>query len=416
MKIIPGSKELILKINTTNVLNLIKNHEPISRTEIAQKANLSLATVCKITDYLIEAGLVSEVGEGESSGGRKPILLKINYDGYYVVGIKLSEKSIATALTDLEADVICKEELHFDSQHDAGLLIEKLTECYEKLVATSGVEREKILGLGLGLPGHVDRRSGVCRYSGILGWRDVPLGQLLEERIGIPVIIDNDVNTLTIAEKWFGAGRGIADFITVTVGRGIGCGIVTDGNFYQGHSGAAGEFGHIKMAEDGPLCECGKRGCLEALAAEPAIVRRVAGAIALGETSILKKVLQQKKELAIEDVVEAVKAGDDLARRIYRSAGTYLGIGIANLVNITNPQRVIVSGEGLRAGEFLTEPMIKAFRDNCYPSIVHTTELIVEPLGNDAWARGAASLVAGEIFKAPAFVYRHGERRVLISR
>lgn len=146
------------------------------------------------------------------------------------------------------------------------------------------------------------------------------------------------------------------------------------------------------------------------------VVRRLAGAIALGETSVLKKVLEQKKELTVEDVVGAAKAGDDLARRIYRSAGTYLGTGIANLVNIINPQRVIVSGEGLRAGEFLTEPMIKAFRDNCYPSIVHTTELIVEPLGDDAWARGAASLVAGEIFKAPAFVYRHRERRVFISR
>ncbi|MBC7333144.1 MAG: ROK family transcriptional regulator, partial [Actinobacteria bacterium] len=201
MKIVAGNKELILKINTGNILNLIKNYGPVSRTTIAQKANLSLATVCKITDYLIEANLVSEVGEGESSGGRKPILLKINYNSYYVVGGKLSKNLITVALTNLGADVLYKKELYFDSNISMESLIEKLIESYEKIIAESGLEREKILGIGLGVPGHVDKMSGLCKYSGILGWKDVPLGEIMEKRLGICVIVNNDVNTLTIAEK-----------------------------------------------------------------------------------------------------------------------------------------------------------------------------------------------------------------------
>ena len=415
MNVIPGNRELILKINTVNILNLIKNYGPVSRTTIAQKVNLSLATVCKITNYLIEADLVCEIGEGESSGGRKPVLFKINYNGYYVVGIKLSEKLISVALTNLGADILYKKELYFDSKNSIESLVEKLTESYEIIVADSGLKKEKILGLGLGIPGHVDKMSGVCRYSGVLGWKDIPLRKILEETLGICVIINNDVNTLTVAEKWFGAGSSVADFVVVTVGSGIGCGVVTNGNLYYGYSGAAGEFGHIKVTGDGPICECGKKGCLEALAAEPAIVRRVTEAIALGEMSDLKRILCRDKEITIRDIIQAAKAGDNLAKRIYHSAGTYLGIGIANLVNIINPQRVIVSGEGLRAGELLTDPMIAAFRENCFPSITNVTELIIEPLGDDAWARGAASLVIEEIFKAPKFVYMNGKLKVILQ-
>ncbi|MBC7333197.1 MAG: ROK family protein, partial [Actinobacteria bacterium] len=210
--------------------------------------------------------------------------------------------------------------------------------------------------------------------------------------------------------------RDVSDFVVVTIGSGIGCGIVANGNFYYGYSGAAGEFGHIKVTEDGPICECGKRGCLEALAAEPAIVRKVLECIKLGEESTLRKVLFQNREITIEDVLKAAKEGDSLAQRIYHSAGTYLGMGIANLVNIINPQRVIVSGEGLRAGELLTSPMIKAFQENCFPSIKDVTELVIEPLGDDAWARGAASLVIEEIFKAKAFIYKNGKLRVTLYR
>lgn len=416
MNVIPGNKELILKINTVNILQLIKNFGPVSRTTIAQKANLSLATVCKITDYLIEADLVCEIGEGESSGGRKPVLLKINNNGYYVVGIKLSEKLISVAITNLGADILYKKEIHFNSKNNIESLVDKLVESYEIIVADSGLKKEKILGLGLGIPGHVDKVSGVCKYSGVLGWKDIPLGKILEEKLGIYVIINNDVNTLTVAERWFGAGSSVNDFVVVTVGSGIGCGVVTNGNLYYGYSGATGEFGHIKVSGDGPICECGKRGCLETLAAEPAIVRRVTEAINSGEASDLKRLLYGNKEITIMDIIKAAKAGDNLAKRIYHSAGTYLGIGIANLVNIINPQRVIVSGEGLKAGELLTDSMIAAFRENCFPSIADITELIIEPLGDDAWARGAASLVIEELFKAPKFVYINGKLKVVLQK
>ena len=398
-----GNRELIRRMNRSLVLNLIKSRGPISRTDIARLSGLSLATVSGITAELIEKGLIHEMGAGQSTGGRRPVLLRLNHQAGFVVGLKLMEHVITSAVTDLDAQVLHHRVTPLPLSAGAPPSFEELlpviADAIEVTIAEAGVDRERVLGVGVGIAGLVDGKTGICHYSPFFGWRDVQMAHPLAERLGLPVYLENDVNTLTIAEQWFGYGHDVEHFVVVTVGRGIGAGIVVNGQFYRGHLGGAGEFGHITLLPDGPPCTCGKRGCLEALASDPAVVRQAKAAIALGEQTSLAGVAP----LTFDAIVEAAHAGDALARRLLSESGRWLGIGIATLVNILNPQLVIVGGEGVRAGKWRFDPMREAIRAHVFNGLADTLEIVIEPSGDETWARGAACVVLGELFRSPVY-------------
>jgi glucokinase-like ROK family protein len=301
-----------------------------------------------------------------------------------------------TALTDLNAQVRRRLTAPLGSSHDPQTVIEALSQAVLRLMRESGVNRAKLRGVGVGLAGIIDAAGGVLRYSPIFDWRNVPIRRMLHKRLRVPIYIDNDVNTLTMTEKWFGAGRGVDDFLVVTVGRGIGMGIVVRGQFYRGSNGGGGEFGHVAIDPDGPVCDCGKHGCLEAFASDPAILREARAAIASGAITGLTK-----RTLTIERLIDAAQAGDDTARRIFAEAGRRLGMSIANLINVFNPRLILISGEGVRNGDWMFEPMRGAIRALAVPELLADAEVRIEPMGDDAWARGAASLVLHELFKPP---------------
>lgn len=398
-----GNRDLLKEINCNLVLNLIKSRGPISRTEIARLSGLSLATVSGITADFIASGLVCEMDEGESTGGRRPVLLRLNHQAGYVVGAKLMERAIASAVTELDATVVHHRVIPLNGACDPAAVQQVLIQAISQTIAASKVKQERVLGIGIGMAGVVDGQAGVCRYSPFFGWRDVALASPIAAQFGLPVYLENDVNTLTIAEQWFGYGHGVDHFIVVTVGRGIGAGLVVNGQFYRGQLGGAGEVGHITLQEDGPLCDCGKRGCLEALAADPAVVRQARAAIALGEKTALAEV----EPLTLEAIVAAAEAGDALARRLLADSGRWLGVGIATLVNILNPQLIIVGGEGVRVGEWRFGPMREAIRAHAFNGLADELEVVIEPAGDETWARGAACVVLGELFKSP--VHRREE-------
>ncbi len=403
-----GNRDLIKEINRNLVLNLIKSRGSISRTDIARLSSLSLATVSGITADFIASGLVHELGEGESTGGRRPVLLRLNYRAGFVVGVKLMEQAVASALTDLDAQVLHHQVTPLEDQRSLATVQEVIAAAVEATIAASEVERQRVLGIGIGLAGVVDGEAGVCRYSPFFGWRNVQFAQPLADHFGLPVYLENDVNTLTIAEQWFGYGHGVDHFVVVTVGRGVGAGIVVNGQFYRGALGGAGELGHITLQENGPPCGCGKRGCLEALTSDPAMVRQARVAITLGE----RTTLAEAEPLTLEAIVTAAEAGDELARRLLGDAGHWLGIGIAHLVNVLNPQMVIVGGEGVRAGEWRFGPMREAIHEHAFDSLADDLQIIIEPSGDETWARGAACVVLGEIFKSPVHT---GEKIDLIA-
>ena len=387
-----GNRDLIRAINRSHVLNTIKAHGPIGRADIARQTGLSPATVTSISAKLISQDLVLEKSAGDSSGGRPPILLVINPKGGYVVGIKLTETHAVCALTDLEAMILAKSSMPL-SGHDPAQVVDDLARMVLSFIHQQKITKKQLLGVGIGLAGIIDAENGVLRQSPIYGWDNVPLRDMLQSKLRIPVYIENDVNTLTLTERWFGHGQGVDNFLTVTVGRGVGLGIVANGQFYRGQNGGAGEFGHITIDPDGPLCACGKHGCLEAYVGDPGLVRTAQESAAQGKLSASVQTLDELLALA--------QAGEVAAIQIFEEAGHILGLGIANLINLFNPKKIIISGEGTREGDFLFIPMMESIQRNTMPGLFNPNIVEIAPWGDDAWARGAAGLVLRELFESP---------------
>lgn len=395
-----GNRELIRAINRSTILNSIKTHGAIPRAEIARLTGLSPATVTGITAELIQDNLVFEKESGDSSGGRPPIMLAINPNGGCVVGIKVMEDHALGALTDLEASLLGKQSYPLTDTSPEGIS-RSLSELVAELLKMSENPVPNLMGVGVGLAGIVEAGQGLVRQSPFFGWNDVPLREMIQSRVNVPVYVDNDVNTLAFAEKWFGAGRGVDNFLVVTVGRGIGLGIVSNGQFNHGARGGAGEIGHTVIQPGGELCACGKRGCLEMYASEPALLRQAAKAFEQGQLSSLPN--------TPEELIALAASGEKAAQEIFARAGELLGQSIANLVNIFNPQRVLINGEGVRAGNWLFDPMRFAIDEHTMPGLRQDVSILVEPLGDDAWARGAASLVLHELFESPIKRQREAE-------
>jgi N-acetylglucosamine repressor len=383
---------MIKALNRSIVLNTIKALGPIARAEVARRTGLSPATVTGLTADLIEEGLIFEKAAGDSSGGRPPILLALNPKGGYVVGIKLTETELIGAMTDLEATIIARETVDWNG-HDFENAVKGIVELTRRLTAAAGIKKKQVIGLGIGLAGIIDARSGILRNSPYLNWNNLPVRELVQSRLRMPVYVDNDVNTLTLAEKWFGAGQEVSNFLTVTIGRGVGMGIVVNGQFYRGSTGGAGEFGHTLVDLEGPVCACGKRGCLEAYVGDPALVRFANQACREGK-------LSREVEKA-EELVALAEAGETGARDVLEQAGFVLGHAVGSLINVLNPELIVLGGEGTRSGEWLFKPMREAIAAQVVAGMSHDTQIRVEPWGDDAWARGAASLVLHKLFEAP---------------
>jgi predicted NBD/HSP70 family sugar kinase len=210
---------------------------------------------------------------------------------------------------------------------------------------------------------------------------------MLEEQLDLPVVLDNDVNALAVAEHWFGAGRGVADFLALSIGRGVGLGMILNGRLYRGSAGGAGEFGHTVAEPDGPLCACGKRGCLEALISDGALAQRASTLLG--------------RHISIEEAVRLGMQGEPEIEKMFAQAARILGMAVANLVNILNPALIIVGGEGMRAGSLIMSHFRPALLEHSFGSLANDVRIVSEPWGDDAWARGAASLLLSEVFQPP---------------
>lgn len=377
-----GSKELIREINAVIVLNAIRYHGLLSRTEIAKRTGLSLPTVSTITADLIAAGLVSERDTGISTGGRPPTLLALHAAAGHALGVKLTERAVIGVLVDLEASVVERHTLAIADASPDGV-VDTIARVAGRL--TSSAAGRPIFGIGVGAAGVIDRTQGFIHHATHLNWRNVSLGSRLEAALDMPVVVDNDVNALVAMEQWFGAGRGASNLMVVTLGRGVGLGMVLDGKLYRGARGGAGEFGHVKVQEGGPRCACGSEGCLESLIADPALERRFIEIT--GEA------------LTVVEAAERARSEETVLAGIFSAAGAYLGSALADLVNILNPEVIVVSGEGVHASDLFFPSMIEALESRSFDGLYDDVKLVVEEWDDEAWARGAASLVLGELFQ-----------------
>lgn len=383
-----GSPALIRDLNRAAILGLIGAEGPIARVEIARRLALSPASVTDITRTLVDEGLVEQVDQGPSSGGRPPILLALVASSAQAIGVKIAADHIAFVRVSLDGEVLDGATEPFAAE--ASDALEHLTNHLGRLVEAAGAENGRLLGIGLGVPGIVDGAGSVS--APIVGWNGLAIGPHLRDRLGVPVLVDNDVNTLAAAERLYGRGRGIDHFITVTIGRGVGLGIVASGAVYRGARGGAGEFGHVPIDDDGPLCTCGKHGCLEAFIGDPALI---ADGIAAG-------ILRHDDPDPRHTLRGLADAGNEAARAIYARAGALLGRSVAGLVNVLSPQLVLISGEGTQAWRHLVASFDTALRAAAFPPL-RDVPVEVDPWDDAKWARGAAALVLRATFSAPLY-------------
>lgn len=398
-----GDRQLIKELNIALVINLIRRYGPISRVEIADRTGLGRSTVTGIIATLLKERLVEEIGSADSPSGRKPVLLSFNARARYAVGIKLAPRSATAALVDLNASVLHTEEIGLNPARGAEAVIAELKRLLTMTLEASAIPTDLLLGVGLVMPGVLDPNTGTAISSYFLGWDNLPVRDILEAELDLPVYVDNDANAMALAEALYGAGQGTHDMLGLTVGVGIGAGVIIDGQIYRGARFSAGELGHVCVDPNGPACVCGRRGCLEAVAGDAAMIRRARQALAAGQAPLLAVLARGHAELITREmVVEAAQSGDAGARAVLAEAGRWLGVAVGNAVNLLSPARVVVGGEAvIQAGELILEPLRAQMATTVFPSCPDPAMVAPAALGRDAWLRGAAALVLQDAFEVP---------------
>ncbi len=381
-------REKIRFLNQSAIINAIHRSGRISRTEIAAQLHLSPAAVTNITAPFVEEGLVVEAEVGESTSvGRKPILLGINYDYAHVFGVKVMPDAIVASLTNLNADA--KGVLRYPlADTTTTTLATSIREALDRLVASTGVPEAAVAGLGVSLPGVVDHVTGYVRHSDILGWRHVGLADLLRDEVGLPTLVENDVNALAAAHGWFGLGRDHDSFLTVTLGRGVGLGIVIGGNLYRGPRGGAGELGHTRCPVIEPRAMTLAGGSLEATLSDRALLEQ-AKRLAPGHGPLTDP----------NELTGLAEAGHEGALDLLADAGELLGVALSDLVNLFAPTLIILGGEGLRNAPYFLPHVGPALERHAFGGLADGLDLHVDTWGDDAWARGAAGLAAARFLQ-----------------
>jgi predicted NBD/HSP70 family sugar kinase len=372
-------------INKQIVLNYVRDRAPISRAEIARETELQRSTVSAIVDDLHDAGLIEEIGTGDSTGGRKPTLLKIKTGVAAAMGIDVTPRQTTISIADLSGQILKKET--FPTLPD----VEQMT---EQIVSKAAKYAKRYNGqnleVGISVPGIADQSKGNAVYIPYFQWSNWDIAKKITDRTNLPVIIDNDANATALAELWFGAEkiRKHRNFITVLVSEGIGTGIIFDGQVYRGESGAAGEFGHMIVGEDAPVeCSCGSRVCWEAHASEKASVKRFQ---MLSGSS-------KKKVITFEQLIDSAQAGEPLALKSLKETARFLGIGISNLIVGFSPQAVVISGNIVRAWDLIKDE-INCLAERSVRQELERTTIVASSLGNSPTILGSLSLVLARKF------------------
>lgn len=377
--------DTIRTINRQIVLNYIRERSPISRAEISYETALQRSTVSLIVDELKTRGLVDEL-DGESTGGRPPLLLRLRTAGPMAIGVDLGTTNTVVATSDLAGRLLHQQS--FDTSADAKKTLQNIIDASRELI-----KKEKgIEGIGISVPGLVDHESGRVHFIPHFKWRDWTLAEELRKATGLPVRVDNDANAASLAELWFGRPeiRETRDFIFVLVETGIGTGIVFDGQVYHGESGAAGEFGHMTIGTGAPVaCAVGTRECWEAFASERAALERY------------RRLTEPTSEVSFEELVDRALGGEPAAREALLETAHYLGVGIANVLKGLSPSAVIVGGAIARAWSLISDRVKSAVEANSVCRGLPPARIVASTLGENPRIMGALSLVLAGKFASP---------------
>ncbi|MGH2642770.1 MAG: ROK family protein [Chitinophagaceae bacterium] len=362
-----------------------------SCAELSSRLNKSVPSVTKALNELVKRDIVENKGQGPSSGGRRPAGYSLLQGTRYIVAVAMDQLATRITMTDLLNNPLTETETFemklLDNDKSTEVLINKVRAHIEK----SGVERKKIMGVGLGMPGFVNTREGI-NYS-YLPSDGTSLQQYLEKHIGIPVWIDNDSSLVALAELKFGVARERESAMVVNIGWGIGLGIILNSEIFRGYNGYAGEFSHIPVREEGDLCICGKRGCLETEASLLVVTEKAIKEIKEGRISSLQHTVSNHPAVVGSAILKAANQGDQFAIELLSEMGYKIGKAIAILIHIMDPQTIILSGRGAVAGRILMTSIQNSLNKYCIPRLSANTEFCISKLGYKAELIGAAALV-----------------------
>lgn len=381
--------------NRRLVLAVASQRRVVSRRDLARETGIAKASMPEVVEGLVADGLLRVRGEGPSNGGRPPMLYDFNPDAQFAIGIEMGDRGCSAVLSNLDGVPIASvasERYTAAAESAIGHAIELVDEL------RSRVPPGALLGIGVGAPGWVDPALGAIQSAPDLGWSNVPVGQRLADYAGVRVAVANRAKAAALAEGLRGAGRAAQSFICLTVSTGIAAGIVLDGRLLYDLAGRDGEFGHMTILPDGPLCACGNRGCLQALASEPVLLSRVREGMRRGESSVLEDLTGGAPDVVDLAMLEQAVARDDpVVTQVLDDIGSFLGIAVANVVNLLGPEVVVLGGRLIRTVPSLVERVEKTTKLRAVPRSARGLQVVASQLGWDAVAIGAAVLVLSEV-------------------
>lgn len=389
---VAGPTEILVRPLRRQLYETIRAAGVIARVDIAKQLSISPATVTTLSTELISAGLISETElprrDGDSARGRPPVGLRIEGRAGAVIGIKISDRVNTAVVLDMAGQRIGSASLPAPPQRRSTQeILDEIETTVDVALANAGIERSQLSSLAIGAPGMVDHKAGRVIWCPFMEEADVPLREILAERINVPVTIDNDANLLALAELWFGVGRELDNFAVVSIEHGVGIGFVLNQTLQRGGMGHGMELGHINVQMDGALCRCGKRGCLEAYVADYALVR---------EAHVVLNQPTSGEAIPYNDMLETMfaraKSGDAAAKAIFSRAGRYLASGLANVVTLFDPALILLSGDRLRYDYLYAEEVLTEFRELTRKPGRPPTPVEVHAWGDLIWAQGAGAL------------------------
>lgn len=406
-----GDQESLRQINLSTVLTHLRQNAPISRAALAEITGLNRATITRLVRELIEHGFVRETGFQSVRAGRPSILLQLDPEAGCIIGAEIEVKFGSVILTDLAAHVLWREEVDFGDNDEPEAVLNSISQLIRQACSKAAEKNRHVLGLGISLPGLVDVSSGVLLFAPNMRWSDVPVKQWLENEFDIPIYVDNKANMAALAESYFGSARDSGYVLYINITAGVGAGIVLNQRIMPGVSGLAGEVGHMAINPDGPECNCGSQGCWETYVSALAVFRRVRECILNGEESQLAEVVRDGFErITMPLMVEAARQGDRVALDSFEETGYYLGVGLANLINTFNPQKVVLGGYVTQAYEFLLPVIQKTVQERALRWPREAADIVVATYLNDASLMGAVATVYGQILSNPNQAFKAKRR------
>jgi glucokinase-like ROK family protein len=389
------SPQDLRKKNRSAILREIYFNENVSRLEVSNQLGISPATATNVVTELVEKEILVESGLRKSESGRPSTLLKVNPEYANIIGIEVGETYIRAELFDLKFNQLAALEVPLKAIVTSETVVSKLQHIVEEISTASQVTHQELLGIGIGFPGLVDAEKGVSVFTPNWGWRNVSIRSQLSEKINVPIFMENGAKAMAVGELLFGGGRNVSNFVVLLIGTGVGAGIIVDGKLFRGSGNNAGEFGHTIIDIDGPSCRCGSRGCVEAYIGSNGILSRFHKSMELQAEIPL-----HEQMLEVNNIVNQALEGDAFAKKIVDETVQYLGVCVANIVNLVNPGLVLIGGwSGLLLGTHYLPEIEKVVQNYALKESFEKTRISLCELGHDSVAKGAAGVVLEHFFE-----------------